>query len=337
MSWNQGTHSYEVFWEQAPPQSQRSDNRSIPDIKPGKVVPRSPENDNLTDGQISVALDRDLLDLIDNINLELSRTSTDTTARTASSVTSGGSFYNLDFDNMPNVADQRFNSYGSQLSFGAPSRGGTRARNSFVAGRSGSFLTDVPVIVEGLNEDGSSPSSSTDRNAGPVSPQVGAPWSRPPVYNGPRSPQTLAGSSNQVSAPMEEPLPQVLHALDDEDDSRIVVVRRITKLGFKSNRTIKIRFQQLGWEVKNVVLLPSRARSLYPESGGSGPVGGTPASHARPSSMGFVVFKTKEAALECIKRGTINVEGIDVLVQPFVRQYKPSTSPTSGGSIQSST
>jgi hypothetical protein len=190
------------------------------------------------------------------------------------------------------------------------------------------------VIEEGHNEDGISPSSTTFDSSNGANEQ---PWSRPPVYRGPRSPPTVAlAKSPPPQAVTEEPLPQVLHALDDEDDARIVVVRRITKLGFKSNRMIKTKFERLGWGVKNVVLLPSRARSIYPDGSHTAP-NGVSQSHARPSSMGFVVFKTIQAANECIKRGTVNVDGIDVLVQPFVRQYKPSSSPSSGATVQSST
>ncbi len=343
MSWKQDNNSYEAFWQQASGIHSSNEHGEVNGKRDTKEV-RTPPHDAVTDGQMSVALDKDLLDLIDSITQELSRTSTTTTARTATSVSSGGSFMNLDFDNIPSVTDQRFNSYGSQI---LQPGGISRARSTFSAGGRGSssFISEVPVIEESPQED-SSPVGYTSQKSAPPdlfsgsAPQVA---SRPPVYRGPRSPQAVVPTSpssvpSTASAAADDPLPQVLHALDDEDDDRIVVVRRITKLGFKSNRTIKTKFTQLGWEVKNVVLLPSRSRSVYSDGGSLSPGSGVNSvSHARPSSMGFVVFKTRQAALDCISRGTINVEGVDVLVQPFVRQYKPTSPASNNGGVQSST
>lgn len=343
MSWKQDNNSYEAYWQQASG-LHSSQDQSVDNKKHDTKEMRTPPTDPVSDGQMSVALDKDLLDLIDSITQELSRTSTTTTARTATSVSSQGSFFNLDFDNIPNVTDQRFNSYGSQI---LQPGGISRARSTFsgVGRGSSSFINDVPVIEESPNEDNSPVGYKSQKSAPPdlFSGAVPPVASRPPVYRGPRSPQAIVPTSpssvpSTASAAAEDPLPQVLHALDDEDDDRIVVVRRITKLGFKSNRTIKAKFTQLGWEVKNVVLLPSRSRSVYPDGGSLSPGSGVNSvSHARPSSMGFVVFKTRQAASDCIKKGTINIEGVDVLVQPFVRQYKPTSPASNSGGVQSST
>lgn len=318
MSWNHYNNSYDAFWRQASGSSQATANPSS-DLKNESKQARTPPTEGISDGQMSVALDKDLMELIDNISQELSRTSTTSTSRTATTVSPGNSYLNLDFGQGPNITGQRFNSYGSQT---MPSRTAKSGN-----GGSSLFLGEFDVIEESPNEHISSVGYKSQKSApnGFIAP-------RPPVYKGPRSPQTaIPTSPNSVplskSTLVDDPLPQVLHALDDEDDDRIVVVRRITKLGFKSNRTIKTKFNDLGWEVKNVVLLPSRSRSVFsPEGGNTSP--GSSLSHARPSSMGFVVFKTKQAALDCLERGTISIEGVDVLVQPFVRQYKP-TSPIS--------
>ena len=336
MSWQPNHNAYEAFWQQSSGVHSTA-KASEPNGKPDRKEVRTPPNDAISDGQMSVALDKDLIDLIDSITQELSRTSTTTTARTTTSVSSGSSYLNLDFDSFPNVTDQRFNSYGSMT---MQPGGISRARSTMLsAGRgSSSFLGEVPVIEEGPNED-SSPIGYGQRQKQPNTTVGVAVAPKPPVYRGPRSPSTVlpTSPSSVPSTTIEDPLPQVLHALDDEDDDRIVVVRRITKLGFKSNRTIKAKFNQFGWEVKNVVLLPSRSRSMYADGGDhSSPRSntggsGVAVSHARPSSMGFVVFKTRQAAVECIKRGTINIEGVDVLVQPFVRQYKPSSPASNGG------
>lgn len=128
-------------------------------------------------------------------------------------------------------------------------------------------------------------------------------------------------SSQVASSAGDDSLPQVLHALDGEDDSRIVVVRRITKLGFKSGRIIKNKFQEFGWVVKTVVLLPSRSR-LTPQDLAGGAI--VPIGHLRPSSMGFVVFASEKAAKECLAVGSVNIDGVHVIIQPFMRQYKPT-------------
>ncbi len=145
----------------------------------------------------------------------------------------------------------------------------------------------------------------------------------PPRDTGP--PIAHGSTSSPVSPPVtssagDDPLPQVLHALDGEEDERIVVVRRITKLGFKSSRIIKTKFQEFGWVVKNVVLLPSRSRLF---SQGNAPPNIT-LGHSRPSSMGFVVLASEKSAKECLAVGSIDIEGVNVLIQPFVREYRPS-------------
>ena len=229
---------------------------SNPRPSSGIYEERKPGQDNhqqgtqpLTDGEISIALDSDLLFLIDNITQELARTST-----TTSEVSP---FSNLEGLWLPDASPMN-----------------------------GAFAPSAA---------GKSPQWPDRRQQ----PHNAAP--------------KQALSPIMSTASEADPLPQVLHALDSEPDACIVVVRRITRLGFKSNRILKTRFEQLGWRVKNVVLLPSRARGLD-----QGP------AHARPSSMGFVVFETPKAAAECLAKGTVKVEGVDVLIQQFTRQYKPT-------------
>jgi hypothetical protein len=335
MSWNQGGIFYESYLHDASTQQKVTSGGSSTDMKTGGTSTGPRTGGFLSDGQMTVALDKDLLDLIDSINLELSRTGTSTTDLSVASGSSGGSFVSIDSDSPPILSDTRLNSFNSQASLEeVPTHARTRS-SYLVSGRTSStFFSDVPAIPEGTNEDGISPKSITFEDRSGVPEEY---WSRPPVYKGPRSPRTAFRPDTASSqAIQDEPLPQVLHALDDEDDSRIVVIRRITKLGFKSNRIIKTAFQRLGWEVKNVVLLPSRARSMYPEGTTRSP-NNVSVSHARPSSMGFVVFKSKGAASDCIKGRTVNVEGIEVLVQPFVRQYKPTTGVPSRGKLLLST
>ncbi len=336
MSWNHDNHSHEAIWQQPSGSHHGSESRSRTGKQEMKHS-RTPPNEGITDGQMSVALDKDLMNLIDNITLELSRSTTIATSRTSTAVSPGGSFVNQDFGNAPYVPNPRFNSHESHI---MQSRGMPGPRSSIGTEdvHSRSFRDGYGGVREMAHlEIGSTGYRGYSSRQSVPHGFIGGPGIalRPPVYKGPRSPETVFSSSprsvrSTKSALPDDPLPQVLHALDDEDDDRIVVVRRITKLGFKSNRIIKAKFNQLGWETKNVVLLPSRSRSVFSDSGHVSPES---VSHARPSSMGFVVFESKEVAADCVSRGTINIDGVDVLVQPFVRQYKP-TSPVN---FQSST
>jgi len=310
MSWNHGGTFFESYWQDASRLQKRSLGESASETKPGGTPIGPHTNDSLSDGQMAVALDKDLLDLIESINNELSRTTTNATDRVSPSGSARGSFIDLDNDSAPK----------------------TQSNSIFLGRPSSSFRLDVPAIPEGYNEDGLSPNSINSDIRNGIAEEN---WSRPPVYKGPKA-ALRSGIAPAPTITTDEPLPQVLHALDDEDDDRIVVVRRITKLGFKSNRIIKASFNRLGWEIKNVILLPSRARSIYSDSTQI-PKNHISVSHARPSSMGFVVFRTKKAADECIKRRTVNVDGIEVLVQPFVRQYRPSADSPSHGKLLLST
>jgi len=119
----------------------------------------------------------------------------------------------------------------------------------------------------------------------------------------------------------DDPLPQVLHALDSEADDCIVVVRKITRLGFKAPRLIKSYCHTKGWNIKSIVLLPSRSRNFNEVH--SSFVAGT--SHSRPSSMGFVVFRNPESAREFAATTNHNINGIGFTASRFSRQYKPTT------------
>jgi hypothetical protein len=287
---NEVPPGYDQFWTSSAPQLNLN-SLLEPETKPGQPPARvlSPE---LSDGQISITLDSDLMSLLDNITQELSRTSTAATARTLTSGSEGGSKL---FDHSASFNDQ-FGYYAVPA-----------ASNPFAV-RTTSAVHSKPSFLSLLE-----PTIEEPFPGAPGFPQPYGARSRMsrPSLQRPVASRTVTSSSDV------DPLPQVLHALDDEPDDCIVVVRRITRLGFKSNRIIKTRFEQLGWDVKNVVLLPSRSRPAD---------GGMDAPHARPSSMGFVVFSSTKSALECLARGAINVDGVEVLVQPFTRQYKPSIS-----------
>lgn len=297
---------YEQFWGSSghPADSKISTQGSNTRRRQSARTP-TPE---LTDGQISVALDSDLLQLIDNITQELSRTTSAATSipetflqDTSRTTTAINLVDMLDFPPRASSLNDRYQA----VQPGIPPRSSTgfNTRNAFVnsLGPTLEDMASVPIDFPPI---------------APLRP------SKTDSYSGMQrltSNRTESTGSRTMSAASEaEPLPQVLHALDEEPDECIVVVRRITRLGFKSNRIIKFRFEQIGWNIRNVVLLPSRSRPAEGSPGGSVP-------HARPSSMGFVVFSSAGQAKECLKMGSIEVEGVQVLVQPFTRQYKPTS------------
>jgi hypothetical protein len=294
---------YEQFWNEAALVQVLNlsiDMESSIPVAPKKARTPSPE---LSDGQISIALEGDLLRLIENITEELSRTTTGATSigssvLEVSPTSSGGMQEKSEFP-------PRASSLPVTVSSGVPPRSSTgqSSRKAFVTSLGPTFEDTLETAI----------------SFPPIAPLRSGRY----LQNGSISRMTSnrtdsTGSRTLSTASDVEPLPQVLHALDDEPDDCVIVVRRITRLGFKSNRIIKVRLEQMGWEVRNVVLLPSRSRPM------DGSVsGGIP--HARPSSMGFVVFAKPQHAKECLSLGHIDVEGIEVLVQPFTRQYKPTT------------
>lgn len=285
--------------------------RDIPECKacmiPDSSRSSSPE---LTDGQISIALDRDLLSLLDGYTQGASRTSTTVSrdlpvswsaspvshSRRAPIVGSQFADRKVSSDSMSSIAPDQ-----SRLRGPMTDRRNLIDRGASRGHASESAIHNVSSVRNGIL------TSSGDVRRIP--------------FTSPRNSSVSASLSCQRSRDSSsslfvDPLPQVLHVLDNELDDSIVVVRRITRLGFKSNKILKARFEQLGWEIKTVVLLPSRSRPADTSD--------IATPHARPSSMGFVVFKTRAAASDCISRGSLDVNGVEILLQPFVRQYKPS-------------
>jgi hypothetical protein len=280
----------------------------IPATKSDPEYSKNPASE-LTDGQISIALDKDLLSLLDGLAQELSIPST-----TTSSAPSANQSVRINsFASLPHPESSR--TYNDVFSL---------IHNSYGVIESSPNQLKYPIDRNGARVpkgDGSKEQSSivNQHNALPKQTYFGARELSTVSHRNLRESSVGSFSSAKHSGIIAEtdPLPQVLHALDNENDDTIVVVRRITRLGFKSNRILKSVFEQLGWPVKTVVLLPSRSRPV--ESGEF------IAPHSRPSSMGFVVFNSPSSASECISRGSIDVQGVDILVHPFVRQYKPSS------------
>jgi len=297
---------YEQFWTQS--ESSIISGGFKESAKPASGLSARTLSPELSDGQISVALDSGLMQLIENITQELSRSTTGATSLVDALLIDNSRTSTLagtKYSEFPPRAVTLNNSTGHRgVLPGVPPRSSTGYNNrpSF-ASSSGTTYADSTLL------------SMTFPPKAPIRGGRHIPLHAVSRFTSGRSESTT--SRSQSAASDMEPLPQVLHALDNEPDKCIVVVRRITRLGFKSNRIIKTRFEQMGWDIRNVVLLPSRSRPAEGSPGGAVP-------HARPSSMGFVVFINAQQASECLTLGSIDVEGIEVLVQPFTRQYKPS-------------
>jgi len=110
-----------------------------------------------------------------------------------------------------------------------------------------------------------------------------------------RAPQTLSTS---------------LRVLEDEDPDCLIIVRRISKLGFKATRSLKQHFSAYGQVVK-VLLAHSTARQYCDQQ-----------FHVkrRPSNLGFVQMATADAVTQIVASGTSQeIEGVSICVARFER------------------
>lgn len=98
----------------------------------------------------------------------------------------------------------------------------------------------------------------------------------------------------------------VLGMLDTEDDSCILIVRRISKLGFAAHNALSAFFSGFG-PVKRVMLLPSRGKGD---------------TRNRPASMGFVVMANSSDCNKVVQSGHFKVLDVDIQVQKFVRNTR---------------
>jgi hypothetical protein len=108
-----------------------------------------------------------------------------------------------------------------------------------------------------------------------------------------RTPQTLSTS---------------LQILEEEDPECLLIVRRISKLGFKATRALKKHFSAYG-SVGKVLLAHSTARQYCDQQ-----------FHVkrRPSNLGFVQMSSAEAVQKVLALGSSQeIEGVTVCVQKF--------------------
>ena len=116
-------------------------------------------------------------------------------------------------------------------------------------------------------------------------------------------------------------LPEVFKLLEGVENDRIICVKKIHKLGFKSVKFLRQYFSQYG-VVKRVVVLPSRQKEVETYDG-------SVRYSVRPASMCFVVMANASQCEEILMH-EYHCVGYDCLVEVsvFNRGGAGSTSPT---------
>jgi hypothetical protein len=102
-----------------------------------------------------------------------------------------------------------------------------------------------------------------------------------------------------------------LNELQSKDPDKILMVRKINRLGFDSAPTLKKHFEQFGL-VDTVRLSNAHQKE---------PGGHTFQVRLRPSGIGFVVFENSEAAARVMAEGETHIiNGVEVHVRAFERR-----------------
>jgi len=136
---------------------------------------------------------------------------------------------------------------------------------------------------------------------------MNTPLSRMVSVNTPTCGGVISSQASDTTCGSESmKLAGVLGILDTEDDSCILIVRRISKLGFAAQNALTAFFSGFG-PVKRVLLLPSRGKGD---------------TRNRPASMGFVVMASSNDCSKAVQSGHYKVLDVDIQVQRFVRNTR---------------
>ncbi|CAL1156390.1 unnamed protein product [Cladocopium goreaui] len=128
-----------------------------------------------------------------------------------------------------------------------------------------------------------------------------------------RNPEAPIGAADSHSG---DTLRMHLRSLLQVDSSRVLIVRKINRLGFASPQILREHFSWYG-TVENVLVAHSRVKS------GGGQAGIV--SRLRPSGLGFVVMSKGEEALKILAEGPEQqVSGTIIRVQKFERRMSES-------------
>jgi hypothetical protein len=103
-------------------------------------------------------------------------------------------------------------------------------------------------------------------------------------------------------------LPEITKVLEGENQARILCVRKIHKLGFRSSRYIRQHFAKFG-RIDKLIILPSRQKEK-PLCGGS-------INQIRPSSMCFIIMDTEHSARQALLQELHYVGEWPVEVTPY--------------------
>jgi len=143
----------------------------------------------------------------------------------------------------------------------------------------------------------------------------------PPGFEQADAPQAHLGANKTTPSGFEQgaTLRTHLEALAHEDPNRILIVRRINRLGFDSPTYLEKKFSEFG-AVTRVFVAHSRVKRSEKQ----------PVARVRPAGVGFVLMESPEVALAIASSGQqlmIN----DVEVQ--VKLYEPGSIGTGKGDI----
>lgn len=132
-----------------------------------------------------------------------------------------------------------------------------------------------------------------------------AEWQQNPVdvrehYGASCSSRPAQKKMRKVPRDRDLKMPDILRCLEFVDQERVVIVRKMKKLGFNSAVILRAYFEQFG-AVENIYVSHSHL-----------------AQRMRPSSLGFVVFASAEARQMALALGTQReIEGARVFLGAF--------------------
>ncbi|CAJ1336362.1 unnamed protein product [Effrenium voratum] len=170
----------------------------------------------------------------------------------------------------------------------------------------GSISGPVPGAAFPMAQTGAWWGEAAGQDASPQTPEA------PRRGGGPKKRNTEGSDANHSGDTLRMHLRSLLHV----DSSRVLIVRKINRLGFSSPTILKEHFSWYG-TVENVLVAHSRVKS------GGGQAGIV--SRLRPSGLGFVVMsKAEEAEMILTQGNEQQVCGTVIRVQKFERRMSES-------------
>jgi len=150
----------------------------------------------------------------------------------------------------------------------------------------------------------SAPQGSTYRPFTPFQGNLTAPWEQARLA---RVPQKSMLKAETVAEDDEESLATYLKDLAFVDNARVLMVRKINRLGLNSKGPLTEHFSKFG-NVTRVMVAPTRSRAQFGQS----------KARVRPAPLGFVLMGTAEEAAAVLKAGSEQVvQGECLGVFPF--------------------